>query len=64
MKTELKNRNRLNYKNGRTSEKAEFSGRHRSSTQIRTLLGRSGTLRLGVRISGKMHLIIINPKIP
>lgn len=36
---------------------------HMSYTKVRTLIGRNGTLRLGVGISGKMHLIAFNPKV-
>ena len=38
--------------------------RHLSYTKVRTLIGKTGTLRLGAGISGKIHLITFNPKIP
>lgn len=41
-----------------------FQARHMSYNQVRTLMGMSGTLRIGVEISGKMHLITFDPKSP
>lgn len=41
----------------------DTQARYMSYTQVRALMGKNGTLSLGVRIFWKMHLISFNPKI-